>query len=99
MQIQHARIILDSEELFLILNVAEWIQLRQLHADSSLTDADFAKVGGDPRVKRRCALTNSKKIRVSELSLVRVGESISCHAPLASLLMLILMVTSHANSS
>jgi len=68
MQIQHARIILDSEELFVILNVAAWIQLRQLHADSSLTDADFAKVG--PRVKRRCALTDTNIVRAS----LGVGE-------------------------
>jgi len=66
-----------------------YIQLRHLHADSSLTDADFAKVGGGPRVKRRCALANPKKMRASELPLVRAGESIAFHAPLASLLMLL----------
>jgi hypothetical protein len=103
MQIQHARIILDPEELFWILNVAEWIQLRRLHEDSSLTDADFAKVGGGPRVKRRCAIINTKKNRAAELSLVGAGVGITSHAPLASLLMLLLLhfscsscFTSHA---
>ena len=98
MQIQHARIILDPEELFWILNVAEWIQLRRLHEDSSLTDADFAKVGGGPRVKRRCAIINTKKNRAAELSLVGAGVGITSHAPLASLLMLLLLHFSCSSS-